>query len=83
MKSTVIWLQCQQLFILTKYVKKIVEKYNNTYHRTIKMTPVEVKSKPYINLVDLVLWTYLIENFKEEIVGTFYKNDLQKKSKTI
>ena len=43
------------------------------------MTPVEVKSKPYINLVDLVLWTYLIENFKEQIVGTFYKNDLQKK----
>ena len=24
-------------------------KYNNTYHRTIKMKPVDVKSKIYIN----------------------------------
>ena len=27
----------------------IVKKYNNTYHRTIKMKPVDVKSKTYIN----------------------------------
>ena len=28
----------------------IVNKYNNTYHRTIKMKPVDVKSNTYINL---------------------------------
>ena len=27
----------------------IVNKYNNTYHRTIKTKPVDVKSKTYIN----------------------------------
>ena len=27
----------------------IVRKYNNTYHRTIKMTPVDVKSSTYID----------------------------------
>ena len=27
----------------------IVKKYNNTYHRTIKMKPVDVKSKTNIN----------------------------------
>ena len=27
----------------------IVRKYNNTYHRTIKMTPVDVKSSSYID----------------------------------
>ena len=27
----------------------IVSKYNNTYHRTIKMKPVDVKSNTYIN----------------------------------
>ena len=27
----------------------IVKKYNNTYHRTIKTEPVDVKSKPYMS----------------------------------
>ena len=27
----------------------IVNKYNNTYHRTIKMKPVDVKSNMYID----------------------------------
>ena len=27
----------------------IVNKYNNTYHRTIKMNPVDVKNNTYIN----------------------------------
>ena len=34
------------------YINKlddIVNKYNNTYHRTIKMKPVDVKSNAYIN----------------------------------
>ena len=36
----------------TVYIDKldyIVSRYNNTYHRTIKMKPVDVKSKTYIN----------------------------------
>ena len=27
----------------------IVNKYNNTYHRTIKMKPIDVKDNKYIN----------------------------------
>ena len=27
----------------------IVNKYNNTYHSTIKMNPIDVKSSAYIN----------------------------------
>ena len=29
----------------------IVNKYNNTYHRTIKMKPIDVKDNTYINTV--------------------------------
>ena len=28
----------------------IVNKYNNTYQRTIKMKPIDVKDNPYINI---------------------------------
>ena len=28
----------------------IVNKYNNTYHRTIKMKPIDVKDNTYINI---------------------------------
>ena len=28
----------------------IVDEYNNTYHRTIKMKPIDVKGKTYINI---------------------------------
>ena len=38
--------------IKSAYIDKlddIVNKYNNTYHRTIKMKPVYVKSRKYIN----------------------------------
>ena len=28
----------------------IVNKYNNTYHRTIKMKPIDVKDSKYINI---------------------------------
>ena len=34
------------------YINKLdqkVNKYNNTYHRTIKIKPVDVKSNTYIN----------------------------------
>ena len=31
----------------------IVNEYNNTYHRTIKMKPVDVKDNTYINLMDM------------------------------
>ena len=27
----------------------IVNKYNNTYHRTIKLKPVDVKDNPYVD----------------------------------
>ena len=101
----------------------IVNKYNNTYHTTIKMKPIDVKDNTYINtnkeinykypkfkvgdyvriskyknifakaympnwseevfVVDkirnTVPWTYVFNDLNgEEIIGTFYKNELQK-----
>ena len=101
----------------------IVNKYNNTYHSTIKMKPVDVKSNTYIDsskeinnkdpkfkigdivriskyknifakgyvpnwseevfvikkVKNTVPWIYLVCDLKgEEIVGTFYKKELQK-----
>ena len=104
----------------------IVIKWNDTYHSTIKMKPVDEKSNPYIDsskeinnkdpkfkIGDIVRisgyknifangyvptwseevfvikkfkntmpWTYLINDLNgEEIVGTFYENELQKTNK--
>ena len=101
----------------------IVKKYNNTYHTSIKMKPVDVKDNTYINfkkeindknpkfkvgdhvriskyknifakgympnwseeifiikkIKKTVLWTYVINDLNdEEIIGTFYENELQK-----
>ena len=103
----------------------IVNKYNNTYHSTTKMEPVDVKSNTYIDsskeindknakfkigdivtiskyknifaknytadwpeevfvikkVKNTVLQTYVINNNNgEEIVGTFYENELQKRN---
>ena len=103
------------------YVDKlddIVNEYNNTYHRTIKMKPIDVKDNTYIdfekevnnkdhkfkvgdhvriskyknifakgympnwseevfiinNITNIVLWTYVINDFNgEEIIETFYE----------
>ena len=101
----------------------IVKEYNNTYHKSIKMKPVDVKDNTYIDFkkevndknskfkVDdhvriskyknifatgympnwseeifiikkfknTVPWTYVINDLNgEEIIGTFYENELQK-----
>ena len=32
------------------YIDDIVDEYNNTYHRTIKMKPIDVKDNTYINI---------------------------------
>ena len=106
----------------------IVNKYNNTYHSTIKMKPVDVKSNTYIGsskeidnkdpkfkicdivriskhenifakgytpnwfeevfvikeVKNTVLWTYVINDLdREEIVGTFYKKELQKANQKV
>ena len=107
----------------------IVNKYNNTYHSTIKMKSSDLKSNTYIDsskeindknpkfkigdivriskyknvfakgytpnwsekvfvikkVSNAVPWTYVINDLnEEEIVGTFYENELQKnKSKRI
>ena len=88
-----------------------VNKYNNTYHSTIKKKPVNDKirnwkllivleyqnifSKVYtpnwseedfviIKVKNTVLWTYIISDLNgEEIVGLFYKNELQSIEKVI
>ena len=101
----------------------IVNKYNSTYHSTIKMKPIDVKSNTFINTSEeinnedpkfkigdnvriskyknifakifvpnsseevfvikkaknTVPWTYVISDLNgEEIVGMFYKKELQK-----
>ena len=113
----------------TVYIDKLDDidrynnRYNNIYHGTIEMKPVDVVSNTYINsskeindndpkfkigdivristyknifakgyipnwseevfvitkVKNTVLWTYVISDLKDkEIVGTFYKNELQK-----
>ena len=101
----------------------IVKKYNNTYHTSIKIKPVDVKDNTYINfkkevndknpkfkvgdhvriskhkniftkeympnwseeiliiekIENTVTWTYVINDLNgEEIIGTFYENEMQK-----
>ena len=98
----------------------IVNEYDNSYHRTIKMKPADVKDNRYIDSIELhptelhankdpkfkvgdhvrifkyknifakgytpswseentVPWTYIINHLNgEEIIGTFYKKELQK-----
>ena len=101
----------------------IVDKYNNTKHRTIKMKPIDVKDNTYIDfgievndndpkfkvgdyvriskykniftnvytpnwseevfvikeIKNTVSWTYVINDLNgEEIIGTFYENELQR-----
>ena len=100
-------------------IDDIVNKYNNTYYRTIKMKPADGKPSIYINfnkentmegskfkvgenvgipqcfckrlysklvLISFVVkkventipWIYVISDLnRENIVGTFYKNELQ------
>ena len=121
---------CEYMISISQnvYIDKlgdIVNKYNNTYHSTIKMKPVDVKSNTYIDssketndknpkfkigdnariskyknvfskgytpncseevfmikkVKNTVLWIYIISDLNgEEIVGTFYDNELEKTS---
>ena len=104
-------------------VDEIVKKYNNNYHTSIKMKPVDVKDNTYVDfkkevndndpkfkvgdhvriskykniftkgympnlseeifiikkIKNTVPWTYVINDLNdEEIIGTFYENELQK-----
>ena len=34
----------------TDKLDNIVDEYNNTYHRTIRMKPIDVKDSTYINI---------------------------------
>ena len=48
-KSTNISHQYLKKCVLINKLRDIVKKYNNTYHGTIKMKPVDVKLKTFIN----------------------------------
>ena len=119
--------KCMNSVSKNVYIDKlddIVKKYNNTYHNTIKIKPVDVKSNTSINsskennnkdpkfkigdiariskyknifangyipywsgevfvikkVKNTVPWIYVISDLNgEEIVGTFYEKELQKK----
>ena len=59
----------------------IVNKYNNTYHSTIRMKPVDVKQSTYIEK-SFVIKKYVISDLKgEEIVWMFDKKESQKTNK--
>ena len=68
----------------------IVEKYNNTVHRTIKMKLIDVTSHSYADynedsiiskIKNTVPWTFVISDSNgEEITGSFYEKELQKTS---
>ena len=118
--------KCMTSISKNVYIDKlddIVRKYNNTYHTSIKMKPVDVKDNTYIDfkkevndkdpkfkvgdhvriskyknifakgympnwseetfvikkIKNTVPWTYAINDLNgEEIIGTFYENELQK-----
>ena len=120
--------KCMTSISKNVYIDKlddIVDEYNNTQHRTIKMKPIDVNDNTYINNVkevndkdpkfkvgdhvriskyksifakgytpnwsgkvfvikkvkNTVPWTYVINDLNgEEIIGTFYENELQKKN---
>ena len=42
------WIQYKKKFCIDK-LDNIVDKYNNTYHSTIKMKPVDIKPRTYID----------------------------------
>ena len=53
------------------YINKlddIVNEYNNTYHRTIKMKPVDVKDNTYIESMELLRFNDNDLNLKSEIM---------------
>ena len=57
----------------------IVEKYSNTYHTSIKMKLVDVKDNTYIGFKKEVNDKNVLNDLNgEEIIGTFYENELQK-----
>ena len=72
------------------YINKldnIVNKYNNTYHSTIKMKPVDVKSSTYIdfdkNMIKKVLNLKLVimlkyQNIKIFLQKAMFQIDLKK-----
>ena len=46
-KFVSIWRQCKKVYI--DKLDDVVNKYNKTYHSTIKIKPVDVKSSTYID----------------------------------
>ena len=59
------------------YIKKlddIVNKYNNTYHNTIKIKPVDVKSDKYINSSKEIEGKYHKFKVRDDAAISKYKN---------
>ena len=61
--------------VYTDKLDDIVNKYNNTYHNTIKMKPADVKSTTYIDSQTLILagdhariLKYCIKTFLQKVI---------------
>ena len=55
---------CKYITLISKNVynnklDEIVNKYNNTYHKTVKLRPVDVKPSIYIDLCYYVILCYM------------------------
>ena len=58
----------------------IVSEYKNTYHRTIKMNPIDINLSMYIGFKK----ENAISGLKgKEILGRFYEKELQKTNQTV
>ena len=51
LRCTNTWLQYEKIYI--NKLNDLVDEYNNTYQRTIKMKSVDVKDNAYINSMEL------------------------------
>ena len=78
---------CKYITLISKivYIDKIdyaLNKYSNTYHRTIKVKPVDIKSSTYIEFMS---WRYVISDLNgEETIRTVYEKRISKnKSKRV
>ena len=67
--------------IFFEVLEDIVDNYNNTYHRTIKMKPIDVRSDSYVKymiLMQNILNFKLVVMLEFQNTKTFFLKDILK-----